>query len=152
MFTVKPYGSDGAFLIVLASPPDATLAPTARSDTPDAPVVTAYFKTGQTCRLGSPCPPVGIEYATPTNPPATQLNSPVKVSYRSRGAGPTSPLLASHGAGVVGLPTARQRPGARQADDHLSRPDRDRQPQQLLRLPDHATRRQWLLRRAIPRR
>jgi hypothetical protein len=108
-FTIKPYGRDGAYLIVLPSPADANAGPYGALDhaPPDAPVMTAYFKTGQTCRLGHQCPAIGIDYASPTNPSAAQLESPVHVTYQPHGTGTTSPLLASDGAGMVSV----QQPG-----------------------------------------
>ncbi|MGH2833199.1 MAG: hypothetical protein ACRDK2_10535 [Solirubrobacteraceae bacterium] len=106
-FTVKPYGPEGAYLIVLPAQPNADTGLRSgaytgpfgySSNAPGGAVLTITYNDGshcqiptsdssQQCHAHSPSP-------EPSSPSSAQLSSPVQVSYVQLDQHPVDPLIA----------------------------------------------------------
>jgi hypothetical protein len=106
-FTVKPYGPDGAYLIVLPAPPNSNTSSGLYAYVhhllvrrPALAVLSVTYKDGSSCRIPAQtqrqtCTPKGLVISTSV-PSAAKLRATLHVSYRSL---PYSPPLLVTGPG-----------------------------------------------------
>jgi len=106
-FAVKPYGPEGAYLIVLPAQPNSNTSISSGgsgplgsvSNAPGGAVLTVSFRNGTHCQIPArtdreACkPPASPQAASP--PTSSEVSSPVHVSYLPRIAHPTPPLIAA---------------------------------------------------------
>jgi hypothetical protein len=109
-FTVRPYGPDGAYLIVLPAPPHANVGPYGfpGRKAPGTPALTVTFRNGSTCELpaagpGQQCRPEGIERSSGPPPAGARLHRAVSVRYAVRMTGP-GPLSVTAVGGERSFP------------------------------------------------
>ncbi|MGO9488985.1 MAG: hypothetical protein ACLQBB_08175 [Solirubrobacteraceae bacterium] len=108
---VKPYGPEGAYLIVLPAQPHSNTSINSGgsgpfgsvSNAPEGAVLTISFRDGTHCQIPArtereACkPPAGPQVASP--PTSSEVSSPLHVSYLARVAHPASPLIADARSG-----------------------------------------------------
>ncbi len=105
-FAIKPYGSEGAYLIVLPAQPHSNTSINSGgsgpfgsvSNVPGGAVLTISFRNGTRCQIPArtdreACKPPAGPQAAPS-PTSTDVSSPLHVSYLPRVAHPASPLIA----------------------------------------------------------
>jgi len=119
-FTVKPYGPDGAYLIVLPAPPRANTGPYGFQGraAPGTPTLTVTFRNGSTCRLptssaSQQCRPEGIQPASVRSRAGAPPHSAVHVRYSPMASAP-APLAVNARGGTGSFPrtvTAPNGPG-----------------------------------------
>ncbi len=106
-FAVKPYGPEGAYLIVLPAQPHSNLSIRSGgsgplgsvSNAPGGAVLTVSFRDGAHCRIPArtdreACRPPAVPGASPP-PTSGEVSSPLHVRYLPRIAHPNPPLIAA---------------------------------------------------------
>ncbi len=108
--TVRPYGPDGAYLIVLRAPAHANVGPYGfrGRKAPGTPTLTVTFRNGSTCELpgagpSQQCRPEGIQRSSGPLPAAARLHRAVSVRYSPRMTGP-GPLSVAAAGGQHSFP------------------------------------------------
>jgi hypothetical protein len=103
-FTVKPYGPEGAYLIVLPAQPNANAsmqsgssgAEGSTSNAPGGAVLTVTYSNGSECQIPGQqqCPHEGFDYGSGALPSSTEVSAPVTVRYLPSLGHPSAPLIA----------------------------------------------------------
>jgi hypothetical protein len=100
-FSVRPYGTDGAYLIVLPPPPHAN---TGRHGflgrpAPGTPTLTVIYSDGSRCEIpairpAQACKPTGVDNSMGAPPKPAQVKAPIHVAYRAAVSHAIGPLSA----------------------------------------------------------
>ncbi len=103
-FTVKPYGPEGAYLIVLPAQPNANTsmqsgssgALGSTSNAPGGAMLTVTYSNGSQCEIPGPqqCPREGFDFGSSALPSSTEVSAPVAVRYLPSVSHPSGPLIA----------------------------------------------------------
>lgn len=103
-FTVKPYGPDGAYMIVAPAPPGANKSMQSgawdghgyATNAAGGVVLTVTFANGSQCEIPGRrvCPREGFDFANSALPSPAQVSAPVAVRYLPSVSHPSAPLIA----------------------------------------------------------
>jgi hypothetical protein len=104
-FTVKPYGPEGAYLIVLPAQPNANTSMSSgawdghgyASSAPGGAVLTVTYNDGSQCQIPGQqqCPREGFDFPTSALPSSAEVSAPVDVRYLPLVSHPAGPLIAN---------------------------------------------------------
>ncbi len=103
-FTVKPYGPEGAYMIVVPAPPNANRSMQSgawdghgyASNAARGAVLTVTYSNGSQCRIPGrrQCPREGFDYGSSALPSSAEVSAPVAVRYRPNVSHPSGALIA----------------------------------------------------------
>jgi hypothetical protein len=104
-FTLKPYGPEGAYLVVLRAQPNANTSMQSgsfdgdgyASRAPHGAVLTVTYNDGSQCQIPGRqrCPREGFDFAGSALPSSGEVSAPVDVRYLPLVSHPTAPLIAN---------------------------------------------------------
>jgi hypothetical protein len=103
--TVKPYGPDGAYLIVLPAQPNADTSIRSGgwqghgyvSEAPGGALLTVTYDDGSQCQIPGQqqCPREGFAFGNGALPSSPEVSAPIDVRYLPLVSHPTGPLIAN---------------------------------------------------------
>jgi hypothetical protein len=114
-FDVKPYGPEGAYLLVFAAPMGTNTGNYFGAQAPEAPTMTVRFHDGASCRVPGVsdtdlCKPQGIHFASGPALTLAKLATPVHVTYERHVVGGQAPLVLTGTHSAASAPTSASGP------------------------------------------
>jgi hypothetical protein len=111
-FSVKPYGPDGVYLLVVKAPAGTNAGPYFGAQAPGPPTMTVIFANRSSCPLPSIndpflCNPEGIDYSTGPRITAADVATAIHASYAIDVRGGESPFVVTGPGSAASAPLSR---------------------------------------------